>query len=87
MLKEPYHPKAYLAKVKNIKRGLLARTKILNVLDKGPADAKTIAERAGIHYSVVTHHLRLLEIEGIVERKPSRPNVWGLTGLGQKRLI
>ncbi|MEM3357058.1 MAG: winged helix-turn-helix domain-containing protein [Candidatus Bathyarchaeia archaeon] len=87
MLKEPYHPKAYLTEVKNIKRGLLARTKILNVLDKGSADAKTLAEQTGMRYSVVVHHLRLLETEGIVERKRSKPNIWALTGLGQKRLI
>ncbi|MEM3695352.1 MAG: ArsR family transcriptional regulator [Candidatus Bathyarchaeia archaeon] len=87
MLKEPYHPKAYLTEVKNIKRGLLARTKILNALDKGSTDAKTLAEQTGMHYNVVMHHLRLLEVEGIVERKRSKPNVWTLTGLGQKRLI
>ncbi|MEM3577731.1 MAG: ArsR family transcriptional regulator [Candidatus Bathyarchaeia archaeon] len=87
MLKEPYHPKAYLTSVKNIKRGLLARTKILNVLDKGSVKAKTLAEQTEMHYNVVVHHLRLLETEGIVERKRSKPNVWTLTGLGQKRLI
>lgn len=87
MLKGPYHPKAYLTNVKNIKRGLYARTKILNVLDKGSANAKTIAEQTGMHYNVVVHHLRLLETEGIVERKRGRPNVWALTGLGQRRLI
>ncbi|MGB9675784.1 MAG: ArsR family transcriptional regulator [Candidatus Bathyarchaeales archaeon] len=87
MLKEPYHPKAYLEGVKNIKRGLIARTKILNVLDRGPADAKTLVEYTQMHYNVVMHHLRLLEAEGLVGRKRSKPNVWALTGLGQKRLI
>jgi DNA-binding transcriptional ArsR family regulator len=87
MLKEPYHPKAYLKDAKNVKRGLLARTRILNVLDRGPADAKTLAEQTQMRYNVVMHHLRLLEAEGLVERKRSKPNVWALTGLGQKRLI
>lgn len=87
MLKEAHHPKAYLKSIKNIKRGLLARTKILNALDKGPADTKMLAGQTEMHYNVVMHHLRLLETEGIVWRKRSKPNVWALTGLGQKRLI
>ncbi|MEM3759778.1 MAG: ArsR family transcriptional regulator [Candidatus Bathyarchaeia archaeon] len=87
MLKEAYHPNAYLSNIKNIKLGLRARTKILSVLDKGSADARTIAKETGMHYGVAMHHLRLLEAEGIVERKGSRPHVWAVTGLGQKRLV
>jgi predicted ArsR family transcriptional regulator len=87
MPREAYHPNAYLTEVKNVKRGLQARTKILTALDRHPYDAKTIAKEAEIHYNVVIHHLRLLETEGIVERKRGRPNVWELTGLGQKSLV
>jgi predicted transcriptional regulator len=43
-------------------------------------------KEAGMHYGVVMHHLKLLEAEGIVERKGNKPRVWSLTGLGQKRL-
>ncbi|MGC8895254.1 MAG: ArsR family transcriptional regulator [Candidatus Bathyarchaeia archaeon] len=87
MLKEAYHPNAYLSNIKNIKLGLRARTKILSVLDKGSTDAKTIAKETGMRYGVAMHHLRLLEAEGIVERKGSKPHVWAVTGLGQKRLV
>lgn len=87
MLKEAYHPNAYLSNIKNIKLGLRARTKILGVLDKGSADAKTIAKETEMRYSVIMHHLRLLEAEGIVERKGSKPHVWAITGLGQRRLV
>lgn len=87
MPREPYHPKAYLTEIKNIKRGLRARTKILTVLDRHPTDAKTVANEAEMRYNVVIHHLRLLEAEGIVERKHTKPNVWMLTGLGQKSLV
>jgi len=86
MLREAYHPNAYLSKIKNIKLGLQARTRILNVLDKCSIDAKAISKEAEMHYGVVMHHLRLLEAEGIVERKHSKPHTWMLTGLGQKRL-
>jgi len=87
MLREAYHPKAYLSSIKNIKRGLQARTRILDILDRRSADAKTISGETEMHYGVVMHHLRLLEAEGIIERKQSKPHVWMLTGLGQKRLV
>jgi DNA-binding transcriptional ArsR family regulator len=90
MLKETFHPNAYLASIKNTKLGLRARTKILNVLEKLTGDAhevaKELAKESGLRYAVTMHHLKLLTAEGIVERKGSRPYVWGLTGLGQKRL-
>ena len=87
MVKGAYHPKAYLSNIKNIKRGLQARTRILNVLDKESIDAKNISSKTGMHYGVVMHHLRLLETEGIIERKQSKPHIWALTGIGQRRLV
>lgn len=87
MIKEAYHPKAYLSNIKNIRLGLQARTRLLNVLDKESIDAKDISSKTGMHYGVVMHHLRLLEVEGIIERKQSKPYIWALTGLGQRRLV
>jgi predicted ArsR family transcriptional regulator len=86
MLKETYHPNAYLANIRNTKLGLKARTRVLNVLEKMSGDAKEVAKESGLRYGVVMHHLKLLAAEGIVERKGGRPYVWSLTGLGQKRL-
>lgn len=86
MVKEVYHPNAYLVDFRNVKPGLRARTRILNVLERISGDAKTIAKQAGLHYGVVMHHLKLLEARGLVQRKGRRPSVWTLTGLGQKRL-
>ncbi|MDH5754484.1 MAG: ArsR family transcriptional regulator [Candidatus Bathyarchaeota archaeon] len=86
MVKEVYHPNAYLIDFRNVKPGLRARTRILNALEGISADAKTIAKHAGLNYGVVMHHLKLLEARGLVQREGSRPSVWTLTGLGQKRL-
>ena len=86
MLKEAYHPNAYLSSIKNIKRGLRARTRVLRILEKHSADAKAVAIETEMSYGVVVHHLRLLEAEGIVERKGGKPHGWSLTGLGQRRL-
>jgi len=87
MLREKYHPNAYLANVRNVRLGLRARTKILNTLEKGSSDARTIADEAAMHYGVVMHHLKLLGSEGIVRRGGRKPSVWTLTGAGQKRLV
>jgi len=76
-----------LERVKNVKRGLKARTKILNALEKRSFNATAIANEKSLSYNVVVHHLRLLENEGIVCRKGRRPYFWLLTGLGQKRLV
>lgn len=86
MPREGYHPNAYLTAFRNVKLGLKARTMILEFLEKTSAEARLISKETGLPYSVVLHHLKLLESKGIVQRKSSRPSVWLLTGLGQKRL-
>ena len=85
-LKPATHPNAYLRNVRNVKAGLRARSIILQALEGNPAAASKIAKEATLTYSVVMHHLRLLQDEGIVDRKGSRPSLWVSTGLGQKRL-
>jgi hypothetical protein len=87
MVKQNYHPNAYLSNIKNVKRGLIARTKLLNVLEKTSGDAKAIGNEAALPYGVAMHHLKLLGKEGIVRRKDSKPCVWTITGVGQKRLV
>lgn len=86
MVKEVYHPNAYLVDFRNVKPGLRARTRVLNALEKISGHAKTVAEQTGLNYGVVMHHLKLLEARGLVQRKGRRPSIWTLTGLGQKRL-
>ena len=73
--------------MKNVKSGLKARTKVLNVLETEASAATAIAKSKSLSYGVVMHHLRLLENEGTVSRRGKRPYIWLLTGLGQKRLL
>lgn len=87
IIREVYHPKAYLSNIKNVKLGLRARTIIVNILEKQSTNAMTIAKESGKSYGVIIHHLRLLCAEGTVERKGKKPYTLVLTGLGQKRLI
>lgn len=86
MLRESYHPNAYLSAIRNIRRGLKARTQVLGALEKGAAEAKAVADGTGMRYGGAVHHLKLLQKEGIVERKGNRPSIWALTGIGQRRL-
>lgn len=87
MVKAVYHPNAYLSSIRNVRRGLAARTKILNVLEKTMGDARTIGTQAGLSYGVTVHHLKLLAVEEIVDRKDHKPCIWATTGKGQKRLV
>jgi predicted transcriptional regulator len=70
-----------------VRLGLLARTRILQVLEKGESDVKGTVKSTGLTYNVIIHHLRLLEAERVVVRRGNkRPFVWQLTGAGQQRL-
>ena len=80
------HPNAYLKNVRNVKCGLLARSKILETIEGKPMDAPRIAKTSTLSYGVVMHHLRLLKVEGIVTKHGKRPYYWVPTGMGQRRL-
>ncbi len=87
MAKRAYHPNSYLAKTKNVRQGLISRTTILLVLEKENISTRTISEKSELSYSVVLHHLHLLEDEMIVAIvRKGKPFIWALTGLGQKSL-
>jgi predicted transcriptional regulator len=75
-----------LNKVRNVRCGLKARTKILMLIDVSFCSAIEVSNKTGLSYTVVMHHLRLLCREGIVERKGSKKYVWLSTGVGQMRL-
>jgi predicted ArsR family transcriptional regulator len=86
MFKAAHHPKAFLTLKKNVRRGLLARTRIVLILEKKASNAKNVAEETGLSYASVLHHLHLLEAEKILTRKGKKPYFWELTGAGQQRL-
>ena len=82
-----FHPNAYLSEKRNVRRGLVARTKILRALEEEGATARVLAKEATLNYKVVLHHLRLLQAERIATHKTSKkPYSWELTGAGQQRL-
>lgn len=81
-----FHPKAFLSQKRNVKLGLVGRTRILVILEKSPAKVKEIADASKLSYRTVAHHLRLLESEKVTTRTGNRPYIWQLTGVGQQRL-
>jgi predicted transcriptional regulator len=86
MFKITHHPKAFLTLKRNVRQGLLARTKIVLVLEKKASNAKNVMQETGLSYASVLYHLHLLEAENILTRKGKRPYFWQLTGAGQQRL-
>lgn len=88
MVKDTYHPNAYLHRIRNVPLGLVARSKILIFLEAHKAGISyDIRKETDMHYKVAMHHLRLLEKEGLVKSTGGKPIVWELTGSGQKRLM
>ena len=87
MFRVTYHPNAFLNSKKNIKPGLVARTKILAVLETQVSNTKKILKKTELGYSVVLYHLHLLETESIVRHRGKGKYLWGLTGVGQQRLV
>lgn len=49
-------------------RGGPNRRRLLEALDRTPANAHQLAERLGLDYRTVRHHLRILERNGAVSR-------------------
>ena len=81
------HPKAYLASKRNVKAGLISRSKILLVLEKERGTARTIAGEAALSYECVTYHLKTMKKERLVDRlSKGKPFTWGLTPFGQQKL-
>jgi predicted transcriptional regulator len=88
MFKISYNPKAYLTQRRNVRLGLVARTMILQVIEKQISSIKDIGQACSLKYAVILYHLKLLEEERIVQRQGGKkPFFWELTGAGQKRLV
>lgn len=83
----PLHPKAYLTSKRNVKAGLISRSKILLVLEKERKSAHAIAKEATLSYQCVTYHLKTMKKERLVDRlTKTKPFTWGLTPFGQQKL-
>jgi predicted transcriptional regulator len=81
------HPKAYLTSRRNVKAGLIARTRILLALENERKSAPTLVKDAGLSYACVTYHLKALKKDRLVDKlSKTKPFTWGLTPFGQQKL-
>jgi predicted transcriptional regulator len=81
------HPKAYLTSKRNVKAGLISRSKILLALEKDRKRASAIAKEASLTYQCVTYHLKTMKKERLVDKlTKDRPFTWSLTPFGQQKL-
>ena len=88
MPRNAYNPRAYLTTTKNVRAGLVARTKVLSSVERGAKTIAGISEKSAISYACAAHHLRLLMKERIVTRSgKKRGYVWTLTKFGQQSLV
>lgn len=81
-----YESQSYLTVIRNVDRGLKTRTTIIRALKRGCESIRQISESTGIKYQTILRHLRNMEKEGVVLRKPGKPYRWSLTGRGQQNL-
>lgn len=77
-------PRSILRGIRNVKRGIEARSKIIRALKSGEVQVKSIASSSGLSYSAVRMHLERMLKEGIVTRSTKKPYKWELTGRGQR---
>jgi len=81
------HPKAYLVSKRNVKAGLIARSKILLALEENSRNAPQLAKATALSYACVAYHLKSLKKDHLVERVTGRkPFAWMLTRFGQQKL-
>jgi predicted transcriptional regulator len=74
--------------MRNVNKGLSARTKIIQSLETKERRIKEISKGNNLSYDCVRYHLKTLKKEGIVRKySKNRPFVWILTGKGQQKLV
>lgn len=81
------NPTAYLARIRNVKKGVNTRSRILELISSKPLTIRKIAERVGRSRSSIRRHLKNMEAEGIVRSQRYKGRtIWMTTGIGQKAI-
>lgn len=81
-MQEKIEPEAYLRSLRNVMRGLRARSRLIIALrNRGAMKGREISREAGLSYGAAMRHLRHMKADRIVEKNKLG---WKLTGLGQR---
>src|SRR5205809_6473052 len=74
--------------MRNVSRGLVSRTKIIDIMQKAKNNIPEISEKAGLSQSCVGYHLKLLLKHRVVAVNHSGRAVrWTLTRYGHEKLL
>ena len=78
--------RAYLALIRNVRRGLRTRSQILDIVEsQGGGTTAEIAKNVDVTYSTTLYHLRNMQREGLVRRDPDTRE-WRPGAIRQVRL-
>lgn len=81
----PIRARAFLRLIRNNRRGLLTRSRVIEALTLSTGTTtRSLMVAAELRYRTVLHHLRLMKAEGIVKRMDE--GKWVLTELGQQSI-
>lgn len=83
MSKKGYEALAFLRTIRNVKKGLMTRSKIIAILKHNKSTTKEMAEKINMSYSAIRRQLKLMEREKIVRKIGKK---WNLTGYGQREI-
>ncbi len=79
--------RAFLRTVRNVRKGILTRSEIIDLLAEKAYTARQLAEELGLTSSSIRRHLNNMLAEGIVEKFKYRgKTLWRLGGYGQMAL-
>ena len=82
-----YHPRAYVSGMRNVSRGLVSRTKIIQAMEQGKIHVPDISDRSKLGRACVSYHLKLLLKRKVVSlTQIGRAGRWTLTKYGQEKL-
>ncbi len=83
-----YHPRAYLSGMKNVGRGLVSRSGIIEAMEQGKSTVSDVSEKSKLGRACVSYHLKLLLRQKTVKvSRMGREGHWSLTKYGQEKLL
>ncbi len=78
------NPKAYLTRVKNVRSGLEARSKLVEALSARGLTTQELCKAVNMRPGKARYHLQNMVKDGVVKKRRSgRRIIWELTGTGQ----
>ncbi len=84
---ETINPRAYLKSIRNVRRGVVTRSRILDTIGPGSLTTLEICRRTGLNPSNVRYHLSNMLTEGLVVKRRGKGGIWWrLSGIGQKTI-